>query len=148
VLDSLGERRVLSAVESRLAETVYRQGRYDEPGHLTKKSEELTGSGDIASRIERSLVRAKLVARRGEFERAERLAREALRLGRPARRVRSWHRPRRNRGAPPARTGRLPSPTRPVLVDECAQQLRRVLGNRRAVTDADFVGSLRRHEAQ
>jgi tetratricopeptide (TPR) repeat protein len=80
VIDSLGERRVLSAVASRLAETVDRQGRYDEPGHLTKKSEELTGSGDIASRIERSLVRAKLVARRGEFERAERLAREALRL--------------------------------------------------------------------
>ena len=80
ILESLGERRVLATVASRLAKAVYLQGRYDEAEHLTKTSEQLAGTGDIASQIEWRSVRAKLVARRGELEHAERLAREALRL--------------------------------------------------------------------
>ena len=80
VLDSAGERRVLSIVASRLAETVYLQRRYDEAEQLTDISEQLAGSGDIASHIERRSVRAKVVAERGEFELAEHLAREALQL--------------------------------------------------------------------
>jgi class 3 adenylate cyclase/tetratricopeptide (TPR) repeat protein len=79
-LESLGERRVLATVASRLAKTVYLQGRYDEAEHLAKTSEHLAGTGDIASQIEWRSVRAKLVARRGELDRGERLAREALRL--------------------------------------------------------------------
>jgi tetratricopeptide (TPR) repeat protein len=80
ILDGAGERRVLSTVASRLAETVYLQHRYDEAEQLTNISEQLAGSGDIASHIERRSVRAKVVAKRGEFELAERLAREAVRL--------------------------------------------------------------------
>jgi class 3 adenylate cyclase/tetratricopeptide (TPR) repeat protein len=80
LLDSVGERRVLSVVASRLAETVYLQHRYDEAEQLTNISEQLAGSGDIASHIERRSVRAKVVAKRGEFELAERLAREAVEL--------------------------------------------------------------------
>ncbi|OAI54153.1 hypothetical protein AYO48_01320 [Gaiella sp. SCGC AG-212-M14] len=80
ILEGLGERRVRATVASRLAKVVYLQGRYDEAEHLTKTSEQLAGTGDVASQIEWRSVRAKLVARRGELEHAERLAREALRL--------------------------------------------------------------------
>jgi class 3 adenylate cyclase/tetratricopeptide (TPR) repeat protein len=80
VLDSSGERRVLATVASRLAETVYLQRRYDEAEQLTNISEQLAGSGDIASQIERRSVRAKVIAKRGEFELAESLAREAVDL--------------------------------------------------------------------
>jgi class 3 adenylate cyclase/tetratricopeptide (TPR) repeat protein len=80
ILESLGERRVRSTVASRLAKTVYLQRRYEDAEHFTTISEQLAGSGDMASQIEWRSVRAKLVARRGEFERAEQLARDALRL--------------------------------------------------------------------
>jgi class 3 adenylate cyclase/tetratricopeptide (TPR) repeat protein len=80
ILDSLGERRVLSTVASRLAKTLYLQGRDDGAEAFTKISEQLSGKDDLASQIEWRSVRAKLLARRGELKRAERLARKALAL--------------------------------------------------------------------
>lgn len=80
VLKDVGERGVLSAVGSRLARTVYAQGRYDEAERLAKTSEQLGGSVDTASRIESCAIRAKVLARRGSFEEAENLAREAVQL--------------------------------------------------------------------
>jgi class 3 adenylate cyclase/tetratricopeptide (TPR) repeat protein len=80
VLKHVGERGVLSAVASRLARTVYAQGRYDEAERLAKTSEQLGGSGGTASRIESRSVLAKVLAQRGSFEEAESLAREAVEL--------------------------------------------------------------------
>jgi class 3 adenylate cyclase/tetratricopeptide (TPR) repeat protein len=80
VLESSGERRVLATVASRLAKTLYLQGRYEDAEHFTEVSEQLAGSGDIASQIERRSVTAKLTARRGDYELAESLAHEAVRL--------------------------------------------------------------------
>jgi class 3 adenylate cyclase/tetratricopeptide (TPR) repeat protein len=80
VLKKMGERGVLSAVASRLARTIYAQGRYDEAELLAKTSEQLAGRGDIAARIESRSIRAKILAQRGRFEEAETLARQALEL--------------------------------------------------------------------
>jgi tetratricopeptide (TPR) repeat protein len=79
-LKHVGERGILSTVASRLARTVYNQGRYDEAERLTKTSEQLRGRGDTASRIESRSIRAKVLAQRGCFEEAEHLAREAVEL--------------------------------------------------------------------
>ena len=80
VLKHVGERGVLSTVASRLARTVYAQGRYDEAERLAQTSEQLGGGGDMTSRIESRSVRAKVLARRGCFVEAEHLAREAVQL--------------------------------------------------------------------
>jgi ATP/maltotriose-dependent transcriptional regulator MalT len=80
VLEASGERRVLAAVASRLAKTLYLEGRYEDAEHFTQVSEQLAGSGDMASHIERHSVTAKLMARRGDYEPAERLAHEAVQL--------------------------------------------------------------------
>ena len=80
VLEELGERRVLSAVASRLATTIYVQGRYDEAEQLAQTSEQLAGGHVIQSQIENRLVGAKLAARRANLERAEALARDAVQL--------------------------------------------------------------------
>jgi predicted ATPase/class 3 adenylate cyclase len=80
VLKHVGERGVLSTVASRLARTVYAQGRYDEAERLAKTSEQLAGSGETASRVESCSIRAKVLARRGCFEEAESRAREAVQL--------------------------------------------------------------------
>jgi class 3 adenylate cyclase/tetratricopeptide (TPR) repeat protein len=80
VLKKVGERGVLSAVTSRLARTVYAQGRYDEAERLAKASEQLGGRGDIAARIESRSICGKVLARRGAFKEAEDLAREAVEL--------------------------------------------------------------------
>ena len=71
---------MLSWVASRLARTVYVQGRYDEAEKLAKTSEQLGGRGDAASRIESRSIRAKVLAHRGNFDEAESLAREAVQL--------------------------------------------------------------------
>jgi class 3 adenylate cyclase/tetratricopeptide (TPR) repeat protein len=80
VLKKVGERGVLSAVASRLARTVYAQGRYDEAERLAQASEQLGGLSDIAARIESRSIRGKVLAQRGGFEEAEDLAREAVEL--------------------------------------------------------------------
>jgi ATP/maltotriose-dependent transcriptional regulator MalT len=82
VLEELGERRVLSLVASRLAMTIYVQGRYDEAEQLVHVSEQLAGGGVIQAQIENGMIGAKLAARRGDLDRAESLAREAVQLAR------------------------------------------------------------------
>jgi class 3 adenylate cyclase/tetratricopeptide (TPR) repeat protein len=78
VLADAGDRGVLATVESRLARSVYAQGRYDEADRLAQTSEQL--GGDVASRIESRSIRAKVLARRGSLVEAERLARHAVQL--------------------------------------------------------------------
>jgi tetratricopeptide (TPR) repeat protein len=75
----MGERGDLPAIAAQLAEALYRQRRFDEAERFTAISENAfagAGSAGVRSRA----VRAKLLASRGEFERAEVLAREAVAL--------------------------------------------------------------------
>jgi tetratricopeptide (TPR) repeat protein len=61
-----------------LAEYVYTQGRYDDAEQYTEDCEEAARANDVHSQIMWRAIRAKVLARRGEFETAERLAREAV----------------------------------------------------------------------
>jgi class 3 adenylate cyclase/tetratricopeptide (TPR) repeat protein len=80
ILNEMGEKGILSTVAANLAEALYRQGRYNEAWEMTRISEEATAPEDLASQVGWRGVRAKVLARRGEFEEAERLSVEALRL--------------------------------------------------------------------
>ncbi len=77
-LEGLGEKGNLSTIAAYLAEAVYVQGRDDEAAELTEISESLTSSDDVTSYISWRSVRAKVEARRGEGDRGEALAREAV----------------------------------------------------------------------
>jgi tetratricopeptide (TPR) repeat protein len=79
-LEAIGEKGLLSTVAAVLAEALYRQGRDGEAEHYTHVSAENTGPGDIASEVRWRNVRAKLLARRGEFDEADRLGLEAVRF--------------------------------------------------------------------
>jgi predicted ATPase len=63
-----------------LAEAVYAQGRLDETETLSKASEQIAGTEDLYSQVMRRAVRAKVLARTGQLEEAERLARESVNL--------------------------------------------------------------------
>jgi tetratricopeptide (TPR) repeat protein len=80
LLGELGDRYVRPTVAGLLAEALYRQGRYDEAGRFTELSEELAASDDIWSQFLWRAKRAKLIARQGDFRRAEQLARDAVAL--------------------------------------------------------------------
>lgn len=70
-LDEMGQRADLGPLAAQLCEALYRQGRYDEAEPY---------ANDPALAASRSLraIRAKLAARRGDGEAAERLAREVV----------------------------------------------------------------------
>jgi class 3 adenylate cyclase/tetratricopeptide (TPR) repeat protein len=72
----------LSSVAPLLADALYLQGRYEEALQMTERwtPERLTVPEDTDAHVGWRRVRAKLLARRGEFEDAERLAREATAL--------------------------------------------------------------------
>ena len=80
IFREMGETGILSTIAAVLGEAVYRQGRYDEAEHLSEISEAATASDDIASLAGWRAVRAKVLARRGEFHRATQLAGEAVQL--------------------------------------------------------------------
>jgi class 3 adenylate cyclase/tetratricopeptide (TPR) repeat protein len=79
VLQEIGERAVLARVAAALARALFEQGHDDEAARVAEQSERL-GSADVASRISLQAVRGRLLARRGEVDAAEALARDALRL--------------------------------------------------------------------
>jgi len=78
VLKQLGEKSHFSSFSHLLSNAVYLQGRYDEAERLTQESEQASRPNDVHSQILWRSTRAKVLARRGEFEAAERLAREAV----------------------------------------------------------------------
>ena len=82
-LDALGERGWLSTVAGHTAEALYRLGRDDEAWQLTDKAEEAGAADDVITQMLIRQVRAKLLARRGELDEAERLGREAVAWGEP-----------------------------------------------------------------
>ena len=80
VLSEIGEVAWLSTVAALLGEAVYLQGRIDEAEELTNVSESVSAPDDVYSHVTWRAVRAKVRARRGDGEDAERLAREAVAL--------------------------------------------------------------------
>ena len=82
-LEAMGEKAVLSTISALLAEAIYAQGRYEEAEPFTYISEAAAATDDLESQVRWRAVRAKLLARRGDIERGERLAREAVALAEP-----------------------------------------------------------------
>jgi tetratricopeptide (TPR) repeat protein len=79
-LERVGEKAVRSTLAADLAAALYAQGRYREAEELTVASEAVAGPDDVASQVGWRYVRAKVLARRGERDEAERIAREAVAL--------------------------------------------------------------------
>ena len=73
-----GERNAYCSLMAMLAEALFEQGRYDEAYEATVASEKTAGAGDREAQGAFRSARAKVLARRGELEEAERLAREAI----------------------------------------------------------------------
>jgi class 3 adenylate cyclase/tetratricopeptide (TPR) repeat protein len=82
-LERLGEQGWLSTVAGHGAEALYRLGRDEEAWRLTEKADEAGAADDVMTQMQIRQVRGKLLARRGELDEAERLAREAVVLGEP-----------------------------------------------------------------
>jgi ATP/maltotriose-dependent transcriptional regulator MalT len=82
-LSEMGERAALSTMAAMLARAVYLQGRYEEAETLTTVSREAASEDDIVSQVKWRGVLATVLARRGDADRAEALAREAVALASP-----------------------------------------------------------------
>src|SRR5262249_39667117 len=72
----------LSTVTCDLGEAVYRQGRYDEALALSEEAERLAAPDDVMSHFKWRGLRAKVLARQGQFDEADTLVRGAVELGR------------------------------------------------------------------
>jgi class 3 adenylate cyclase/tetratricopeptide (TPR) repeat protein len=77
-LERIGERGNLSTIAAFLAEALLAQGADDEAEQRTEESERTASRDDVISQVAWRVTRAKLLARRGEVEPAERLARDAV----------------------------------------------------------------------
>src|SRR5262249_57105065 len=77
---AMGERGDRANIVTLLAEAVYAQGRFGEALRLTEEGEALAGAGDFDVQGRWRATRAKLLARRGQFRAAARLAEEAVAL--------------------------------------------------------------------
>jgi class 3 adenylate cyclase/tetratricopeptide (TPR) repeat protein len=80
-LGKLGETGMRSTSAAYLAESLYRQGRYEEAERYAKICRETSSPDDVMSQIAWRLVAARLQARSGKVEEAEQFAREAVELG-------------------------------------------------------------------
>ena len=78
VLAASGETGLLSSVAANLALALYDIAEYEEAERLSHESELLGSTEDVSTQVAWRAVRAMLLARRGDFESAEALAREAL----------------------------------------------------------------------
>ena len=79
-LDAMGERNYISTTAALLAEALYRQDHLDEADRYSRISEELAAVDDVTTQVLWRCVRGKVLARRGQFEEAERLADEAIEI--------------------------------------------------------------------
>jgi DNA-binding SARP family transcriptional activator/tetratricopeptide (TPR) repeat protein len=77
-LKKVGEKSHFCSVATMLAQAVYAQGRYDEADELARDAERTARPNDVHSHIVWRGTRAKVLARRGELDAAEALAREAV----------------------------------------------------------------------
>jgi class 3 adenylate cyclase/tetratricopeptide (TPR) repeat protein len=81
LLEQMDEKGYLSTVAAHLAYALYAQERYDEAEKYTYISERAAASDDMLTHMLWRGVRAKLAARRGDTERAEKWGREGVELG-------------------------------------------------------------------
>jgi ATP/maltotriose-dependent transcriptional regulator MalT len=81
IYERMAERGYLSTVAAHLAESLWAQGKDDEALRFAGLSEALGVSDDVVNEMQWREVRAKVLARRGESDEGERLAREAVALG-------------------------------------------------------------------
>jgi len=79
-LDRMGERNYISTTAGMLADAVYRQGRHEESAELAGFCQEVASADDVPSQFLWRCVRAKLLARTGEQDRADALIAEATKL--------------------------------------------------------------------
>jgi tetratricopeptide (TPR) repeat protein len=80
LLQELGQTALLASRAGELAAAFYEQGRYDEASDWLSISREAGGDDDLDAALTRLPVEAKLLARNGDFDGAERLAAQALKL--------------------------------------------------------------------
>ena len=80
ILEEAGERSWLSTGACWYAEALYELGRLDEAGEWARRGLELADPDDMATQVLARKVLAKVLARRGQFEHAESLSREAVAL--------------------------------------------------------------------
>jgi tetratricopeptide (TPR) repeat protein len=78
----MGETAYLSTVAAVLARALYDQARYDEAETWTKTSQQASSPDDTVSEMTWRATRGRVLARRGDFEAGEALAREAVEIGR------------------------------------------------------------------
>jgi tetratricopeptide (TPR) repeat protein len=79
-LEALGESGFRSTLAGELAHSIYAQGRYDEADRFAQISKEAAASDDVTSQVYWRGARSMVLARRGELDGAERLAREAVEI--------------------------------------------------------------------
>jgi predicted ATPase len=77
-LEQMGERNYIATTAGFLAEALYAQGQYKEATSAARTSSEISAADDVAAQFHWRAVTAKLLARAGRLEEAERMAREAL----------------------------------------------------------------------
>jgi DNA-binding SARP family transcriptional activator len=82
-LQRMGERSLGAVAAALLAEALYRQHKFDEAMLATLMSEDASAPDDAAAQMAWRGIRAKILAVRGEYGAAERLARNAVAHGEP-----------------------------------------------------------------
>ncbi len=87
LLERLGEQGFLSTTVGILGEILCRQGRYDEADECGQRAADLAVEDDFDPKFRWRTIRARVLAHRGEFAEAERLAREAVEVVGPT----DWH---------------------------------------------------------
>jgi tetratricopeptide (TPR) repeat protein len=80
VLEEIGETQNFPDLAAKLADAFYAQRRDERALELSEVSEQSTAPDDLSAGVQWRAVRAKLLARRGDSETAEKLAREAVAL--------------------------------------------------------------------
>jgi tetratricopeptide (TPR) repeat protein len=78
ILELLGDEAFLSSAASWLAQALYRLDRLDEADSWASRAADLGASDDVFNQMNWRPVKAKVLARRGDRQDAERLAREAV----------------------------------------------------------------------
>ena len=78
IVKRIGETGYFSTTTAILADVVYEQGRYDEALQLSEEAEEAGVADDVMTQVLWRVARSKALARLGEPEEGERLAREAV----------------------------------------------------------------------
>jgi tetratricopeptide (TPR) repeat protein len=79
-LEQMGDKMMASWAAAELSDCLYEQGRFDEAERYAGESKRLGGPDDVDAQIRWRSAQAKVLARRGHLQRAERLVGEAGRL--------------------------------------------------------------------